>query len=88
MFNKVKLALRITSGAFDNEITDIIAAARKDLGLVGVLNPNEVDPLIERAIILYAKAHFGYDETSEKYQAAYDHLKCTLSLAGEYIAVQ
>lgn len=45
------------------------------------------DPLIERAIILYSKANFGYSEESEKYQKAYDLLKCSLSLAGDYHAL-
>lgn len=42
------------------------------------------NPLIERAIMLYCKANFGYSEDSEKYQKAYDYLKCALSLAGGY----
>ena len=45
------------------------------------------DPLITRAIVLYAKANFGYSEDSEKYRAAYDYLKCSLSLAGDYHAL-
>ncbi len=83
--------------------TALIAACKADLRLVGVQfteaaapddtteeeTPAETagDPLIERAIILYAKANFGYFEDSEKYQRAYDHLKCSLSLAGDYDAV-
>lgn len=45
------------------------------------------DPLIVRAVILYAKANFGFSEDSEKYQKAYDYLKCSLSLAGDYQCV-
>ena len=35
----VKLALRITTDAFDSEITDLIQAAMLDLGVAGVILP-------------------------------------------------
>lgn len=99
MMEKVKNALRVKSNAFDDEILGIIAAAQADLRFVGVAVPSEGqaaggvaptagDPLLTRAIILYAKANFGYSDESEKYQKAYDSLKCALSLAGDYIAVE
>jgi hypothetical protein len=96
MLDKVKNALRIKTAAFDGEVEGLIAACKADLHLVGVVFPEAAgeapaeiagDPLIERAIILYAKAAFGYFEDSEKYQRAYDCLKCSLSLAGDYDAV-
>lgn len=91
MLNKVKLALRITESAFDDEVTDLINAAAADLRLVGI-NVQEVgvfdtttgDPLLDRAIVLYAKANFGYTDDAERYRAAYDYLKCALSLSGEH----
>ena len=46
MLDKVKLALRITTTAFDSEINDLIAAALADLGLAGVTTLTETDPLI------------------------------------------
>ena len=94
MLDKVKLALRITASAFDDEITDLIASAKADLRLVGIKIPKGKkgspaqavgDPLIERAIILYAKAEFNYNGDGERYRKAYDYLKCSLSLAGDYI---
>ena len=98
MLDKVKLALRVTASAFDDEITDLIAAAKADLRLVGISVPEDEegstakavgDPLIERAIILYAKAEFGYNgDDHERYRQAYDYLKCALSLAGDYNAVE
>ena len=86
MFDKVKAALRVTSNVFDGEISGLIDACLSDLRLVGVhkaTHSKAVGPLIERAIILYAKANFGYLPDSEKYQKAYDYLKCRLSLAGD-----
>lgn len=98
MLDKVKNALRVKTTAFDDEVQGLIDACKADLRLVGVNIPEEEppavgeqpaagDPLITRAIILYAKANFGYSDDSEKYQKAYDYLKCSLSLAGDYNAL-
>lgn len=98
MLDKVKNALRVKTTAFDDEVQGLIDACKADLRLVGVNIPEDQppaegeissagDPLITRAIILYAKANFGYSEDSEKYRAAYDYLKCSLSLAGDYNAL-
>ena len=96
MLDKVKNALRVKTATFDDEIQDLIDACKADLRLVGVNVPEDTpaegkeaagDPLITRAIVLYAKANFGYSEDSEKYRAAYDYLKCSLSLAGDYHAL-
>lgn len=97
MLDKVKNALRVKTAAFDDEIQDLIDACKADLRLVGVNVPEDTpaegkeatagDPLITRAIVLYAKANFGYSEDSEKYRAAYDYLKCSLSLSGDYHAL-
>ena len=35
----------------------------------------ETDPLIARAIVLYCKAYFGYDDQTERWQACYDGLR-------------
>lgn len=80
----VKVSLRITNTAFDDEIESIIAACKIDLRNAGVVRVCGGDPLILRAITLYAKAHFGYSDDSEKYQRSYDALKQSLSLAGDY----
>ncbi len=45
MLEKVRLALRITTTTFDEEIKDLIAAALADLGIAGVSNEDESDPL-------------------------------------------
>ena len=97
MLDKVKNALRVKTAAFDDEIQDLIDACKADLRLVGVNVPEDTpaegkeaaggDPFITRSIVLYAKANFGYSEDSEKYRAAYDYLKCSLSLAGDYHAL-
>lgn len=85
MLSQVKIALRVTTTHFDGEIQALIDACKKDLQLAGVCNIKEDDALIMRAVILYCKANFGYDNPdSEKFQKSYDLLKCSLSLAGDY----
>lgn len=85
MLNKIKQSLRITHNALDNEIQDLIDAARADLRISGVVKLDETDSLIIRAITVYSKANFGLDNTdSEKYQQSYDSLKTHLALSGEY----
>lgn len=85
LLSAVKTALRITSNRFDGEITTLIEACKIDLSIAGVTVLDETDPVIKRAIILYAKANFGYDNPdSEKFQKSYDLLKCSLALAGDY----
>lgn len=88
LLDDVKLALRITSSAFDNEIEGLIEAAKADLRLSGVSDAkvkDENDPLISRAIVVYCKAHFGYDNPeAERFQQSYDMLKAHLTLSAEY----
>jgi len=88
MLNSVKMALRISHDELNDEIVDLIEAARADLALSGVLadkTKDDNDPLIKRAVITYCKAHFGLEnEDSEKYQRSYDMIKKHLSLSGDY----
>lgn len=91
MLEKVKLALRIKNNKFDDEIEELIEAAKVDLKISGIIkivdaNTSTVtDPLITQAIKIYCKANFGLDnKDSEKYQASYESLKEHLSLCGDY----
>lgn len=93
LLTSVRRSLRISrEGIFDEEIADLIRAARSDLLLGGIL-PAKVydtdDPLIKRAIVTYAKAEFGLDNPdSEKYRAAYQTLRTHLMLSGEYTVAE
>ena len=85
MLTATKLALRITSNAYDSEITDLIEAAKLDLKGAGVVVIDEEDPLIKRAIIIYTKANFGLANLeAEQYQRSYDRLKTHLALSADY----
>lgn len=85
MLNKVKLALRVTTDAFDTEITGLINAAIADLGIVGVdtLITTE-DALLTRAIITYCRVHFGEPEDYERLKKSYDEQKAQLISATGY----
>ena len=84
MLDKVKLALRITTDAFDDELTDLISAARLDLGIAGVVVPDEIDALVGRAIITYCRVHFGSPDEYDRLKAAYDEQKAQLMTATGY----
>jgi len=87
MIEKVKLALRITTSAFDYEIASLIEAAKKDLSIAGVEVPEVIDPICERAIITYCKLNFGEVDRIEMYdrlKASYDEQKAQLSMSTGY----
>lgn len=82
--DNVKMALRITTTAYDSELTYLIAAAQQDLGIAGVVVPDELDPLVERAVITYCKLHFGIPEDAERLKVSYDEQKAQLVTATGY----
>lgn len=84
MLDRVKLALRIMTTAFDSEIKDLIAAALADLELAGISNRDEADPLIIRAVITYCKANFGDPDAYDRLKCAYDEQKAQLQMATDY----
>ena len=86
MLEAIKLSLRITGGEFDTEIEDIIAGGKMDMKIAGIARIEDGDPLILRALTLYAKGHWGFANMGEKYLEAYEALKVSLCLAGDYNA--
>ena len=85
ILNRVKTALRLTTTTFDEaEVKPLIEACKLDLELAGVVAIDEDDPLIDRAIVLYAKAHFGNMEGAERFAEAYESLKIRLAFSEEY----
>ena len=84
MLEKVKLALRITTDAFDDELNNLILAARTDLGIAGVVVPEELDAICTVAIVTYCKLHFGEPDEYDRLRASYDEQKAQLSMATGY----
>lgn len=85
LLEKVKLALRIKTDAFDSELNELILAAATDLGIAGVLVKSEnPEPIISRAIITYCKMSFGLPEDYDRLKRSYDEQKAQLSNATGY----
>ena len=86
MLAKVKLALRVTTTAYDNDLNDLIDAAKIDLGIAGVDLPSTLDAICERAIITYCKLHFlGLSDNEwDRLKASYDEQKAQLTMATGY----
>lgn len=86
MLEKVKLALRITTTAFDAELTDLIEAAYLDLGIGGVATASPSDYLIIRAVITFCKLNWGEpsERDYDRLKASYDEQKAQLGMATGY----
>lgn len=84
MLTIVKLALRVTTDAFDDEINALIASAQIDLGIAGVVIPSELDAIVQTAIITYVKMHFGQPDNYAQLKAVYDEQKAQLATASGY----
>lgn len=81
---EAKKWLRRSTDKLDDEILQTTAAAFLDMKNAGIKQLDKEDPLIRQAVKLYLKAHFGYDDQPEKWEAAYERLKSALSLSGDY----
>lgn len=91
LIDDVKKALRISNSAHDTEVTDLIAAGKLDLeySALDAAYIVDTDALVKRALTLYCKAHFGYDNPdAQRYAEAYEKLKISMALSGEYNAVE
>lgn len=84
LLNKVKLALRITTTAYDDELEDLIEAAKLDMGIAGVEVPQTLDALINKAVITYCKMSFGLPEDYDRLKMSYDEQKAQMSNATGY----
>lgn len=79
MLETVKLAMRITTDAYDAEISRLIAAAVGDLAIVDVeATVDTTDPLLIQAIVTFCRLHFGTPEDYDRLQRSYDEQKAQL----------
>ena len=72
----VKVALRVSSNAYDAEVAALVAAALADMRRVGVpdaaLSEESPDPLARMAVLLFCKARFGYDnDEAPRFEESY-----------------
>ena len=82
--DKVKMALRISTTALDDELADLIKAAEQDLGIAGVLLPDTLNEICTTAVITYCKMRFGLPDEVEWLKKSYDEQKAQLVTATGY----
>lgn len=78
-----KTSLRITTEAYDEEITGYIQAALLDLGIAGVAY-EAIDDLVAKAVITYVRFSFGAPDNYDKLKASYDEQKAQLQNSTGY----
>lgn len=83
MLTKAKLAMRLTTTAYDDEIQRLIDAACADLDIV-LDDINTQDPLVLQAVITYVRLHFGTPEDYDHLKSSYDEQKAQLMTATGY----
>ena len=84
LITSAKLALRITTDAFDDQVSDLLEAALLDLGVAGVVVPDTIDAIVKQAAITYVRLHFGQPDDYDRLKASYDEQKAQLSMCSGY----
>lgn len=88
MLDLVKVALRITSTAYDTQLNQLIAAALADLGITDInaalLVADTDKPLIRQAVMTYCALNFGNPDNYDRLKAAYDEQKAQLLMSADY----
>lgn len=84
LLSSAKMALRITTTAFDSQIISLINAAKLDLGVAGVVLPDFHDELAQQAIITYCRMNFGQPDEYERLKRSYDEQKAQMSICTGY----
>jgi len=85
LLTKAKVALRVTTNAFDEEITDIIQAGYLDLTTRGVIIDTEnLSPLVLRALMTYVRLQFGTPENPERLKESYEEQRGQLMTTTGY----
>ena len=87
MLEKIRQRVRFSSNVFDSELSDLIDECKADLALSGVVQIDDNDPLILRAVSTYVRQYYETDNVkAERLQKSYDSIKSHLSLSGDYSA--
>ena len=87
LLDKAKVTLRITTEAFDEEISDILQAGYQDLTTRGVIIEDDngvIAPLVVRALMTYVRLHFGDPDNPERLKESYDEQKGQLMITSGF----
>ena len=79
MLTQAKLALRITTTVFDQEVSDLLDASLLDMGVAGVVVPAEANKLVQQAAITYVRMNFGQPDDYDRLKKSYDEQKAQLA---------
>lgn len=93
LLDDMRMRVRVTSDATDEEVDGEIYAAIADMRRCGVKEPlldmEKPHPLVKHAIAMYVRAYYGMDNATERPQfvQAYERTLCDLlnSKANEYL---
>lgn len=80
LVQSAKLALRIVTNAFDQEITDLVRAGIQVLETRGVKvtrinaysGEPQMDPIVQRCLLTYVRINFGDPADYERLKASFD----------------
>lgn len=90
LLDDVKVACRVASTVFDNELLDLISSCLADLGITDIkadmLSETDPDPLVKQAVVTYCRMNFGLQSDSyyERLKASYDEQKAQLLMSSSY----
>lgn len=85
MLQKCMNMLGVTDTEYEDEIQDLIDAAKADLGIAGVTKATvESDALVKKAIKTYVAANFGAPENYQQLLDSYEMQKKQLMSADGY----
>ena len=87
MLQLCKLALRISTDAYDTLLQMLIASALQDIAIPGVEIPeNETDypTILKQCIITYVRMNFGEPDNYENLYKSYEIQKSQLYMCSDY----
>ena len=84
LITSAKLAARIKTSVFDEQINMLLDAAALDLGVAGVVIPEELDALVKQAEITYFLMNFGQPDEYDRLKRSYDEQKAQLATCTGY----
>lgn len=87
LLDKVKLACRVTTDAYDEELTDLISAGLDDLGITDIspaVLTEDAPPLVQRAVTTYVRLNFGQPDDYDNLKKSYDEQKAQMATSSNY----
>lgn len=84
LIDELMTAVRVKSSIAEAEVMDLASACIADMRLSGVYVRSPYDALAKQAIKLYCKANYGYDGNTERFKQAYESLRDSMALSGDY----